>query len=487
MRTNFPKESGESATAPKDSPNISGQVESEDGQNVKYPKRLRYKGKGRVWATIYQRPNQAQPYRLYWRARVDGKPRSMFKDFGTYSEAKQEGDKVVARLAKGSQAAALSPGQARDALAAFERLQAFHVATGRRVSLFAGISEFCDVAERLHAHGRTLSEAADGYLSTAATLKRKDLAQAVEDFITAEEPRTKASEGQRAQLSAKYAYNRAIMLRRFAGAFPNHAVCDLAKEHLDAFIAGLARWKSKSRNGKPVNSAKGRNHHRAAIRQFLQWAVRKDYLPMIHRLGEADAMRPEHANNGETEFYTPGEFKALLDVAEGPMRAMLAIGGLAGLRTAELMRLTWQDVWRVENHIEVTAGKAKTRQRRLVEICPALAAWLEPFRPCEQGKVCELHEITWQQHFVALCEKARVEIKGKHVPVTRKPNGLRHAFCTYHFAAHGNENLTAQQAGNSPAMVHQHYKGLATKKEAEAWFAVAPEQAENVIPIALDV
>jgi len=52
---------------------------------------------------------------------------------------------------------------------------------------------------------------------------------------------------------------------------------------------------------------------------------------------------------------------------------------------------------------------------------------------------------------------------------------LRHAFCTYHFAAHANENLTAAQAGNSPAMIHAHYKGLATKAEAEKWFNVLPE------------
>ena len=309
-----------------------------------------------------------------------------------------------------------------------------------------------------------------------ATLKPKRVADAVEEFIKAEEPRTKASDNQRAQLSAKYAYNRAIMLRRFAGMCSNTLVSDLTKEHLDLFISGLANWKSKSRNGKPVASAKGRNHHRAAIRQFLQWAVRKDYLPATHRLNEADAMRPEHANNGEIEFYTPAELKALLDAAEGPMRAMIALGGLAGLRTAELIRLTWQDLWRVENHIEVTAGKAKTRQRRLVEICPALAAWLKPFRSLLQGMVCQLNEITWQQHFVALCERAFVEINGKKVAVKRKPNGLRHAFCTYHFALHANENLTAQQAGNSPAMIHQHYKGLATKAEAEKWFAVTPTE-----------
>lgn len=36
--------------------------------------------------------------------------------------------------AKGSQVTALTPGQARDAIAAFERLQAIYQSTGRRVS-----------------------------------------------------------------------------------------------------------------------------------------------------------------------------------------------------------------------------------------------------------------------------------------------------------------------------------------------------------------
>ena len=86
--------------------------------------------------------------------------------------------------------------------------------------------------------------------------------------------------------------------------------------------------------------------------------------------------------------------------------------------------------------------------------------------------------------FVDLCEKSRVEIKDKKVAVQRKVNGLRHSYCTYHFAAHGNEGLTAQAAGNTPQQIHAHYKGLATKAEGEAWFAVAPAQAANVITLA---
>ena len=64
------------------------------------------------------------------------------------------------------------------------------------------------------------------------------------------------------------------------------------------------------------------------------------------------------------------------------------------------------------------------------------------------------------------------------IPARR--NGLRHAFCTYHFAQHSNENLTAAQAGNSPAMIHAHYKGLATKADAEKWFNIStPKVSAN--------
>jgi len=59
---------------------------------------------------------------------------------------------------------------------------------------------------------------------------------------------------------------------------------------------------------------------------------------------------------------------------------------------------------------------------------------------------------------------------------------LRHAFCTYHFAAHADESLTAAQPGNSPAMIHVHRKRLATKAEARNWFAAKPAKfGENVI------
>ena len=159
-----------------------------------------------------------------------------------------------------------------------------------------------------------------------------------------------------------------------------------------------------------------------------------------------------------------------MDNANADLRPVLAVAGLAGLRNEEIMRLDWEGVWRVEGHIEITARQAKTRQRRLVEICPALNAWLEKYRNKKSGMVYPGGVHAFQREYSELRETNKI-------PARR--NGLRHAFCTYHFALHTNENLTAQQAGNSPAMIHQQYKGLVTKADAEKWFAVMPPKDDE--------
>lgn len=185
-------------------------------------------------------------------------------------------------------------------------------------------------------------------------------------------------------------------------------------------------------------------------------------------------MATESADSSELEYFRPVELKAMLTHASKTpefkqLVPIIALGGLAGLRLEEILRLEWEDIWRVPGHVEVTAQKAKTRSRRLVEICPALAAWLQPYRSFS-GVLFSKSKDTFYESFSAL---------RKTLEIPSKRNGLRHAFCTYHFALHSNEGLTAAQAGNSPAMIHAHYKGLATKAEADGWFCVAPRKSEE--------
>jgi len=378
--------------------------------------------------------------------------------FRTYSEAKRHADGLVKDLAKGSQVTALNPAQARDALAALERLADFHRVTDRRVSLLAAVSEFAEASAKLH--GRNLGEVVTGYLNTVATIKRMDLAAAVKEFVDGREIETKSVNGKRPEMSKSYFVNTKLWLGWFEKTFPGTAVCDLTKDHLDLFMAGRSHL-----------AAKSKNHLRATVKMFLNWCIKKDYLPANHRLMDATGMKRQKADSGETDFYRPVEFRAMLDAADDTMRPIIALQGLAGIRLQEAQRLTWQDVFSVAGHVAISATKSKTRSRRLVEICPALAAWIEPYRQHE-GALWTQSRDTYHAAFVELREAQKIPAR---------KNGLRHGFCTYHFALHDNENLTAAQAGNSPAVIHSAYKGLATKADAKKWFNVKPIRAANVI------
>lgn len=398
-------------------------------------------------------------YQLYRVAYKSGGVRKL-ESFANYTEAVEAAKKICRDLAKGR--IVLTNERTREAVAAFEVIDAHYQETGKRLHLSAAMAEYAAIIKLLGE--LSAIEAVRGWLANAANVKRVDLAGAVDEFIASRDPLTEPREdGKRPQLSAHYHDLISCWLRKFAASQPGHAVCDLTKEHLDLYFKGKAKQAPKTRN-----------LHRGAITLFLGWAKSKDYLPRDHRLLEAQSMKPEAADVGEIEFYQPGDFRKLLDNAPAEILPIIAIGGLAGIRLFETLRLTWENVFKIPGQIEVTGQKSKTRARRLVEICPALALWLEPYRG-RTGPLYAFGDDTYQAAFNELCDKSKV---------AKIRNGLRHSFCTYHFALHGNENLTAQQAGNSPGMIHSHYKGLATKPDAKKWFAVAPATAaENVITL----
>jgi integrase len=409
---------------------------------VRFPKVIRFR---RAEATIYGKKSAYPFYRLAYY--VAGK--RIVRSFKSYGEAKSAAEKVVRDVAGGSQAAALTGEQSRDALAALQRLDTHRQATGRRFSLLVAVSKLLEADRKLD--GRSLDDAINGFLQTVATVRRMNLAEAVEEFIESRKHKAESKDGKRSQLSPAYAKHVAAWLREFAGAFPATTVSDLSKEHLNLYVKSHAEL-----------SAKTRNDRRATVKMFLTWAAKRDYLPVNHRLLEADGMTRETIEIAETDFYRPDELEKFLENAPTDLMAVIALGGLAGLRVEEIMRLDWADVWRIEGHIEITAKQAKTRQRRLVEICPALAALLTNYEKAT-GRVWPKNPNLFFVEFSDFREKLKI-------PSRR--NGLRHGFCTYHFALHANENLTAQQAGNSPAIIHAHYKGLATKTDAGKWFSV---------------
>ena len=51
---------------------------------------------------------------------------------------------------------------------------------------------------------------------------------------------------------------------------------------------------------------------------------------------------------------------------------------------------------------------------------------------------------------------------------------MRHSFGSYFFAKSKNENLTASEMGNSPAMVFQHYRALVKESDSLEYWSLRP-------------
>ncbi len=421
---------------------------------MKFPVTIEHR---KIEAKIYGKTEGYPFYRVS--AYVGGKRR--VSSFASYTEAKTAAEKLVRDIASGSQAVALSNTQSREALDALQRLQSLYAETGIRVGLSEAVSRFAEAATKLKSPN--LTDAIDGFIKTLATVKRVGLKEAVEQFMQGREHLTVSQNGKRPQISKPYNYTVGLWLMEFANTLPGTDVCDLTGNMLDAYISNHADVSPRTRNGR-----------RMVVTMLLKWCARKNYLDRGHRLFEADRMATEDCATESIEFYKPEELSALLRTASAEIQhkhlaPVIALCGLAGLRLQEAVRLTWKDVFRINGHIEISQSVAKTQRRRLVEIVPSLAGWLRPYSTAT-GPVWNHCLDKFHTDFGAL----RTSLK-----ISARRNGLRHAYCTFHFAAFSNENLTAAQAGNSPAMIHSNYKAFATKAEGLAWFAVAPEPAEN--------
>jgi integrase len=182
------------------------------------------------------------------------------------------------------------------------------------------------------------------------------------------------------------------------------------------------------------------------------------------------------AIESEPGILTPEQFTALLTNASPEMLPYWAIGGFAGLRRAELERLEWRDIDFESNLIEVTPAKSKTASRRHVEILPALAAWLTPYR-----RNRSLHPVCPVNLHV------RMQVDRERAGITNWPsNALRHSYASYHLAHFQDAPKTALQLGHTDTdMVFSYYRQRVKPAAAKAWWLIMPrESVHNVIELA---
>ena len=106
-----------------------------------------------------------------------------------------------------------------------------------------------------------------------------------------------------------------------------------------------------------------RNNYRSTLNTLFAFARSRGYLPRNERT-ESELTMKASDRGGDIGIYTPAELATMLSGIETRFLPIVALGGLAGLRTAEIHKLEWQDIDFHGGHIVVGKSKAKTRQRQ---------------------------------------------------------------------------------------------------------------------------
>lgn len=310
----------------------------------------------------------------------------------------------------------------------------------------------------------SLQTVADRYVEAVKILGAENIVKAAEFYIqrnpAQREPRTMQQVAdelvalkENRQASARYIGDLRARLNTLAKKFP---------ENVDTVTtAALQSWF----DGMDAAPRTVRNFRQTASTLF-KFAEARGYIAK----GENPVTSTEKIkskNGSPIEIYSPKEIRRLLDAAPESFQPIIAIQAFAGLRSAEVMRLQWQDVKLDRQHIEITAGNAKTASRRIVPILPNLAAWLKPHAK-KKG-------LLFQPSNLSAFNKRQNETADA-AGIGWKANALRHSFISYRVAAVQNVAQVALEAGNSPGMIFGHYRELVTADDAKKWFSIEPSK-----------
>lgn len=413
---------------------------------------------GNVVVKIYrsERRKGDSSYTQFDVADYSGGPRKLHA-FASEQKARDKATEIATKLAnREGDVLSLTGADKQTYLRALEQLKP------TKLTLELAVMQFAEAHQKLG--GRSLAEAVNFFVRRhPATLPHKTVAEVVNVMLAAKE-----ADG----LEGVYLKDLKMRLGKFAKSFQ----CQIA----DVSEAQINEWLRSLSSG-----PRSRNNYRLVIGTLFKFAVSAGFLPKDHL--DYDKVTKAKEEHAAIEIFKPAELVKLLNAArldagnlkpgmnrryaEGPgLLPLLVLGAFAGLRTREIERQQWEDINLERGFIRVTAAKGNTAQKRLIQpIHDNLKQWLAELRQ-DKGPVCEIARTPDAINRLA-----------KRAGVTWKHNALRHSFISYRVAETQDVKAAAYEAGNSPAMIHAHYRELVEVGEAKEWFGIAPGRPANVV------
>jgi integrase len=310
--------------------------------------------------------------------------------------------------------------------------------------------------ERLTKFGKTITDATDFFI---AHLEQEERARATlsVDNLAALRLESLARIGR----SDRHIKDIRIHLGRFAQTFGSRPAGSITAEEIESWLETLSVG--------PLTC----NNYLDRVSTMFAFGVKRGLLTdnPLERI-ERKTLKPS-----PTQVIAPTDLQRLLDGAPTELVPVLSISFFAGLRTAEIQRLSWDDVHLDRRFIEIAAAKAKSAKRRLVPIEPNLLEWLRPFAGIRSGPICRESERTLHNMIGRLYDDLGIK---------RLQNAGRHSFASYWLAQHTDSAALASRLGHPNSnLVFSTYRELVTPEVAEAYWSIRPSSVpSNVVAIA---
>lgn len=322
------------------------------------------------------------------------------------------------------------------------------------------MAEIVLARERLLEVGASITQAADFYLKHARTMtKPLKLKELVERFRDAKDE---------AGCSTRYYRQLGVSLGAVVKHMPDAMAHEVTRENVESWLR-TGSWAARTRNG-----------YVGDVRALFSWAVKVGHARLNPAL-EIDRMKTAE---GEIGALMVEQCRQLLEASlpKPDMMGFVVLGLFGGLRPAEIARLDWSAVDLDAGTVIVAGSQAKTRRRRVVDLCPNAIAWIKAAKVSRRGAICGKwwdarwrlfrHSLGWA---VGVGEKRVSRAAVKPVHGEWPHNALRHTYASMHYAFHQNESALQVQMGHeSAAMLHRHYRALKTKAEAAKFWSLRP-------------
>jgi integrase len=225
------------------------------------------------------------------------------------------------------------------------------------------------------------------------------------------------------------------------------------------------------------------------LRAVFNWGLKRDYLAS-NPIAKMDF---EEVVKGDTQLFEPKLVQALLDDCLENDLAFLpyrVFGFFCGVRPdGELPRLDWFDLDWIDKILKLRAEITKKKRLRFVDVSDNALAWLQEYQRKggkTDGKVAPFTKDELRAH--------HRENWARVVGVTKegKPKQrwvqqvMRHSFCSYWLALHGDiDRLVIQSGHESKEVMWRSYYRATTKAKAEKFWSIHPTKAAtNIVPMA---